>query len=744
MAGENEKTGPSALDVGKNLSESLKNSARAQGDLNKELNTTISLLEKTIKLRDDSIAKVKALNQSQINTKAIEKEIEINKRKQVVSANKVKDLEADMNKKQKKGVDDYLAKIQKRAEIEAKIRRAIATGDTSKLASLNRQLGTSERQLLKFEESLSLQQRELAGAKQARDIASETVGLIEAELEAEKKIASALGVSGTLMGAFAKKLGVGKEVYAAMVEKARQLNEEGDKSFVKLKTLGAGVGAGMKSIWAVLTDPFVVIGGLYKAFSALVELALSVQDRTVKFGRALGLSYENATKVRIEFAKIAMQSGNVLINTEKLMQSQEELTSILGTNNILAGQILTTNIQLKELAGLEADTRAEIAKTSLITGKSSADITKSVLAQVVGLEKATGISFNYQKILKEASTLGGYLGLSFAKYPAQLTKSLTTVKAMGLELKQLDSMASSFLDFESSISKEFEAQLLTGRNINLSKARELFLNNDLAGAAQEITSQVGSAGDFLKLNRIQAESLASAFGMSRDQMAEMLKQQQLLAKIGASQTDNAQKQYELGIKRFGSQKALAAAVGEEAYQSMLNASAQEKLTGFMDKIKQSIADFVANSPLIPLVEKAINWLSSPQNIQRVVGYIQSAFALIFDIVGKTAGVVMKLGNFFGAGISEDLINTAFSGGDAIRSVDLAGSVPSVGANRARAEARSMAPAYNNSMAAGNQRVRGGDTFVSVNVDPITGNKVVKTLSNAPGPKTDYSPISNPD
>ncbi len=51
----------------------------------------------------------------------------------------------------------------------------------------------------------------------------------------------------------------------------------------------------------------------------------------------------------------------------------------------------------------------------------------------------------------------------------------------------------------------------------------------------EITRQVGSASQFLKLNRIQAESLAGAFGMSRDQMAEMLKQQELLSKLGAKQ-----------------------------------------------------------------------------------------------------------------------------------------------------------------------------------------------------------------
>ena len=454
------------------------------------------------------------------------------------------------------------------------------------------------------------------------------------------------------------------------------------------------------------------------------------------------MSYDNALKVRNEFSKIAFQSDSILINSEKLMQSQEELTGILGTNNILSSQLLSTNIQLKDIAGLEAETRGELAQSSIITGKSMEATTKSVLAQVVGLQKATGIGFNFQKILKEASSLGGYLGLSFAKYPDKLTKSLVTVKAMGLELKQLDSMADSFLDFESSISNEFEAQLLTGKNINLSKARELFLNNELAEAAQEITSQVGSADEFLKMNRISAESLAKSFGMSRDQLGEMLKRQELLSRIGAKDTDNAQKQLEIGLKRFGNQKALAAAVGEEAYSSMLNASSQEKIAAFMEKIKQSIADFVTNSPLIPMIERAIGWLSKPSNIQKIMSYVQSAFALIFDIVGKTAAAVMRIGNFFGAGINQDLIDLASSGGDSIRAMNLAGPVSNVGETMAKSQSRSNTSTPSNQMGTGNQRDRGGDTYLSVYVDPITGNKVVKTVSNDPGNKIDYSLVAN--
>lgn len=734
MANENEKTGPGisnssqAASGVKDLKQALKEVVREGEDFNDIIKDQVKELSKLTAGYDRVRKSIDGYRSSALDVKKIQQDLEKSKANEFVQSAKIRESEIALSKasgNQLKNADAYLKNLSERSKYIGKDLEAYD-------------------ELLAYEfKILTPLSQELIARKTALQFIQATTTDLEKQLTKEKEIQASIGITGVAFGKLSEKLGLGASIYEAMVKKARDL-QEANKDLSRYSILGAGAKEAFKQI--DLRDPLVqlgAIGGIVKGFTTLVELALSVQDRTTKFGRALGLSYDNALKVRNEFTKIAYQSDNVLVTTEKLMQSQEELTGILGTNNILSSQILSTNIKLKDIAGLEAETRAEIAQSSIITGKSSEDITKSILAQVVGLKNATGISLNYQRILKEASSLGGYLGLSFAKYPDKLTKSLVTVKAMGLELKQLDGMADSFLDFESSISKEFEAQLLTGKNINLSKARELFLNNDLAGAAQEITTQVGSAADFLKLNRIQAESLSSAFGMSRDQLGDMLKKQELLSKLGASDTDNAQKQLELGLKRFGTQKALSAAVGDEAYQSLMNLSAQEKITGFMDKIKQSIADFIANSPLVPLVEKAINWLSKPENIQRVVGFIQSAFAIIFDIVGKVAGSIMKLSNVFGAGISEDLINTVWSGGDNIRALNLTSPIASVGKNRALGEARS---GYANtmSMASGTQRERGGDTYISMEFDRETGNKTVKRIARDPGAKTDYSLIANPE
>ena len=398
-----------------------------------------------------------------------------------------------------------------------------------------------------------------------------------------------------------------------------------------------------------------MLGGFIDGISAVLDLVIGVDNFIIKSGRDLNLNTQEARALNREFQNISFNSGNVFTTSRKLLESQVELSNQLGVVNRLTTEQLETNIMLKDIAGLELETRQQIVEASTITGQTSENVVKSVLAQVKGLKDATGIQLQNKQVLKEAANLGGYLGLQFAKFPANLTKSLVTVKAMGMELKQLDSIADSFLDFESSISKEFEAQLLTGKDINLAKAREAFLNNDLATAASEITRQVGSANDFLKLNRIQAESLASAFGMSRDQMGEMLKRQELLSKLGAKDTDNAQKQLQLGLQKFQNQKALTAAIGEEAYQNLVNASTQEKMASFIEKIKQSIVDFVERSGIIEKIQGFIDYIAKPENIKKILVTVRDTFADIAEVVlAITNGVINAIDAVtLGFGIEED-------------------------------------------------------------------------------------------
>jgi len=709
------------IDVGKSLEQSIRDSRRLQGDTNSELNKSINLISQINDLRDQSISKVKALNKETINTRDIQKEFQKAKEKEALSLAKVTKLESSLGDVEKQNARTYLEDIEKRERLEQDIQRARLRGNTALVVALGNDLALVDQRIEDAQLGLNIDERRYAAAIQANKVASETKNLLKGELDIEKEIQKSVGLTGVALGKVSEKLGLGSKYSAELVEKARELEDEGKKltfgdKLSALKKAGVGairetftdpltaipaaaaiavgaykaVEAGLTMIGnaAAKTGNFVaglsedssnivrglasnvsglarniplvggLLGGLIDGFAAILDLVLGVDNMIVKTGRQLNMSAEAARGLYRQFGAISQASGDIYMNGKKYLESQLELTKELGTTNVLSKEILRTNIQLKDFAGLEADTRAKIAESAQITGERADDTVKSVLSQVSGLQKATGVSFQYQRVLKEVSNLGGYLGLQFAKYPKELTKSFLAAKTLGLELKQLDGMANSFLDFESSISKEFEAQLLTGKDINLNKAREAFLNNDLAGAAAEIAKYTGDAAGYSKMNRIQQDSLADAMGMSRDQMADMLKQQELYSKFGVKNREDLLKQVDLLRKAGKEQEAINKAGGEAAYNDLVRSAAQEKLALFIEKIKQSIVEFIESTNLIDKVEKFINMLSDPSTIQGILGKIKSIIASFIEIAGELiADVVEGVGwikNFFTTGRSGDI------------------------------------------------------------------------------------------
>ena len=775
MANENQNTGPqntgaSGVDPNK-LKQNLRDLLEDQGDYNNLLKDSIRYIGSLDTAYTRILSRINTLNKDTVNVRQLNQELSRLAQKQYIAEKNRSDLQARVSENAKQLVDFAIKE------------------------------GRSKEDTLNFLKAQgNLEAVALYTAEEAFKLSQENYALGQKELEKEKQVAKQLGISGNLMQKFASKLGVGEEAYTAMATEARNLVDANGKVggfSSRLQVLQKGLSAGAKSIKDSFSDPVArgaavvaaykaveagltkvgnaaakagnfmaglsqdsgnivrgltpmlsdmarkipLIGGLLGGFidgtAAILDLVLGVDNFIVKSGRDLNLSTKEARALNREFQNISFNSGNIFTTSRKLLESQVELSNQLGVVNRLTAEQLETNIMLKDIAGLELDTRQQIVEASTITGQTSENVVKSVLAQVQGLKNATGIQLQNKQVLKEAASLGGYLGLQFAKYPANLTKSLVTVKAMGMELKQLDSIADSFLDFESSISKEFEAQLLTGKDINLAKAREAFLNNDLATAAGEITRQVGSANDFLKLNRIQAESLASAFGMSRDQMGEMLKRQELLSKLGAKDTDNAQKQLQLGLQRYQNQKALSAAIGEEAYQNLVNASTQEKMASFIEKIKQSIVDFVERSGIIEKIQGFIDYIAKPENVKKILITIRNTFADIAEVVlAITNGVINLIDTVtFGFGIDEAFERKfekfAEDAPKRIRSMGGNFESLSIGTNAANSEVKgsnvNVVQGDNMSMKPGPNATKVYNVII---VDPITGKSIEKPISEA--------------
>ena len=361
------------------------------------------------------------------------------------------------------------------------------------------------------------------------------------------------------------------------------------------------------------------------AIGFIVDAFISLDTTTEKVAQNLGISFHEAAGMNKQFSQIAQDSNNIFVTTKGIAEAQIQLSAALGTNAMFSAEMLQTQTELTTQLKLSEGTSAEIAKLGLLTGKTSKEIAANVMGQSVAMNAANGTALTEKSILQEVANLSSSIQLSMANNPIELAKAVQTAKQFGMELSSVDGIAGGLLNFEQSIASELEAEVLLGKNINLEKARQAALNNDLATVAEEIAKQAGSAAEFTAMNRIQQEALAKAVGMSREDLAKSLQSREILAKLGGQDAD-MQAAYNRLKAEGNSQEEIAAKLGDKQLANSLHSeNIQGQFTASVAKMKELFVQVAA--ALIPIVEP----------IAAVVGYMA-------NLISKSMGFLKVLGS----------------------------------------------------------------------------------------------------
>ena len=451
-------------------------------------------------------------------------------------------------------------------------------------------------------------------------------GKIKKRIGQEKNLNKAIGLGGAALkgveGAL-KSLGLGglsgqlglDEANEKMREVAESITDGGNKTanFTgKTKILKAGFSSMKGSVIKNLKDPLLIASFIATEFFA----ALKASDKaTGELAKSMNMSYNEASSMRNELQSSANLSGNILINSKGLQESLMAINAELGTNVMLNTENLKTYTLLREASGLTMEDQKGIVALTNATKGNAEDITKEFL----GAAKATATNnkavLNEKTLLKDISNISAATTLSFGKDAGLIGQTVATVKALGLEMGKVEGIADSLLDFESSIENELQAELLLNKDLNLEKARQAALNNDLATVATEIAKQAGSSAEFGEMNRIQQEALAKAVGMNREELAKTLFVQEQIGNVSEEEA-NLREQRINKLQAEGlSNEQIKKKLGEESFESLKNqASVQERLNKSVEKLREvfmSLAGPVMQliSPIIDLLIPALAGIS---------------------------------------------------------------------------------------------------------------------------------------
>jgi hypothetical protein len=389
-----------------------------------------------------------------------------------------------------------------------------------------------------------------------------------------------------------------------------------------IAVLSKGIASMGSSLFKNLTNPITqatfVVTQLMDAFKA-------IDSGSGKLAKGMNISYGEALKVREEFADIAKNSNSTFVTTEKLSESYLAISQALGANVKISEKDLDTFTKLREQAGFTNEELIGINKISMATGKSVDDTVAGFMGAGKALAIQKGLSINIKQLMKDTANVSNAIKLSLGATPEALAQAAVKVKELGINLQQADSIANSLLQFESSITAELEAELLTGKEINLENARYYALMGDIGAMAEEINKEIGGSAEFTKMNRIQQEAYAKAVGMSREELANSLVEQEALSKLGRSLSEEEQAAYELAKQQYGEKKA-AKMLGEGQLDIMMDqASVQERFTAAVEKLKDVFVSIV-DGPLGSMLGGLANLLSNANRLKTVFGAIAGIIA----------------------------------------------------------------------------------------------------------------------
>ena len=413
-----------------------------------------------------------------------------------------------------------------------------------------------------------------------------------------------------------------KDALEASGSNAEDVAKNMKGGFSKAKIDSASLNAGFKSIGKSIAKAFGPIAIMVGVLKALVEGDKAASD----MAKSMNMSYEDSLAMRENLRASAVQSGNLFVSTKGMQESFMAINQALGTNVPLSNEMLMQMTEMREMAGFTNEELAGIAAISLATGQSMNDITGEFMAQAQMSAQQNGVLLNEKDLLKDIGKISAATTLSFSKNPKLIADAVATAKSLGMELDKVDGIAASLLDFEQSIENELQAELLLNKDINLERARQAALNNDLATVAKEISDQIGSSAEFSEMNRIQQEALAKSVGMSREDLAQTLFVQEQLAGATGEEAKEREALLNRRIQEVGleqAQKELAEG-GVEGLRQQVGLA--DKLAATTQRINEIFG--MIGEAMLPVLE------IFGQLFEGIVKPMVGLFGLIFEFTGK--------------------------------------------------------------------------------------------------------------
>jgi len=419
-------------------------------------------------------------------------------------------------------------------------------------------------------------------------------------------------LTGTIFSGL-KNTSIGKLIDFDSVTKAMKATAAGGKSLFTILSTGAkSFGIALKSALGPIGLLLIAAEAIKKAFNFIVEASFAADKRVTEISKNLSIGKEAARGIYDNLTDLKGTLDTEYATTENLVKAFGEIATLTEFSAIANKGQLETQIVLTNQLGQsveEAQALQGIFAVNNVEADKGLDI---VYDQIAAFANQNKIVADGRQILKQIQGVSKQILLNFKGNTGELVKTVLQANKLGLSLDQVDKIAGSLLDFEQSISAELNAELLTGRQLNLEKARLFALNNDIAGLTQEIANQGITAEKFAGMNRIQQQAIAQSLGLQASELGDALYKSKLIDQVAGDTTKKLREQAKLQEQKGNLQEASrlnaqAAAIeqgiieGKTLEQAQKSVDTQTKFNLALERAKEIFTDVIDGGLLDGLV-----------------------------------------------------------------------------------------------------------------------------------------------
>jgi hypothetical protein len=342
---------------------------------------------------------------------------------------------------------------------------------------------------------------------------------------------------------------------------------------VAQKATGAGIvtNIGLQEMFnrAVKKNPYTAIAMAILAALTFITSLFMFARKTQRAARdlanelSLGRDQLEGQFIALKAQELKFKAMN--LDADKLKTTLTTLSTTFKDLELVTAENAANIEKFAQFNGISSDEVVKLSKQLMITEGVSFDMALSMQQQAAAMAKTAGIAKG--RVLNDMASNAE----EFARFSQQgaegLAEAAVAANQMGLNLTKVMKVAGELLDFESSITKEFEAQVLTGRALNLEAARQAALSGDQDSLMREIKS-VAMGVNLETMNVVQKDAIAGAIGLSVSDLMRV------------SRGESLDKQDTMiNLQKQGNEIALAAARGSEEKLEKIANNQEKNIAG---------------------------------------------------------------------------------------------------------------------------------------------------------------------